>query len=84
MRLAADFYNLGVTLGLSAKDEPQVILEAGDRALPFGRLDLTVDQGELQLGRLPDEPIHPRGEFEVRGLATDIASREWARRWRRS
>ena len=69
MRLAADFYNLGVTLGLSAKDEPQVILEAGDRALPFGRLDLTVDQASFNWGGYRMSRFIPVAEFEVRGLA---------------
>ena len=69
MRLAADFYNLGVTLGLSAPDEPHVILEAGERALSFGRLELTLDPTAFNWGGYRMSRFIPVAEFEVRGLA---------------
>ncbi len=69
MRLAADFYNLGMTLGLSAPDDQQVILEPGDRALSFGRLELTLDPASFNWGGYRMSRFIPVAEFEVRGLA---------------
>ena len=69
MRLAADFYNLGVTLGLSAPDEPHVVLEAGERALSFGRLELALDPASFNWGGYRMSRFIPVAEFEVRGLA---------------
>jgi hypothetical protein len=69
MRLAADFYNLGVTLGLTARDEPHVILEAGDHALSFGRLELILDPTSFNWGGYRMTRFIPVAEFEVRGLA---------------
>jgi pimeloyl-ACP methyl ester carboxylesterase len=67
-RLAADLYNLGLTLGLKTPDENQVILEAGTRELPFGTLDLTVDPKEFLWGGYRLSTFVPVAEFEVRGL----------------
>ena len=69
MRLAADFYNLGLTLGLSAPDDSRVILETGDRTLSFGRLELTVDPTTFNWSGYRMSRFVPVAEFEVRGLA---------------
>jgi hypothetical protein len=63
--IAADFYNLGVTLGLSASDEPHVVLEAGER----GRLELALDPATFNWGGYRMSRFVPVAEFEVRGLA---------------
>ena len=72
-RLAADLYNLGLTLGLAAPEgnQPegnQVILEAGTRPLPFGTLELTADPKEFLWGGFRMRRFVPVAEFEVRGL----------------
>jgi pimeloyl-ACP methyl ester carboxylesterase len=67
-RLAADLYNLGLSLGLRAPEGEDVILEAGDRPLPFGRLDLTVDAERLRWSVFRFSRFIAVSEFEVRGL----------------
>lgn len=42
VRLAADLYNLGLTLGLAGPEGDTVVLAAGWRPLPFGQLEMTV------------------------------------------
>ena len=46
VRLAADLYNLGLTLGLASPDGKAVVLEAGRRPLSFGQLEMTVKPEE--------------------------------------
>ena len=49
-RLAADFYNLGLTLGLSTPERDCVVLAAGRQPLPFGTLTLAVDPAQFVWG----------------------------------
>jgi hypothetical protein len=67
-RLAADLYNLGLTLGLAAPVGQEVVLEAGKRPLPFGTLELTTDPKEFLWGGFRMSRFVPVAEFEVRGL----------------
>jgi hypothetical protein len=67
-RLAADLYNLGLTLGLAAPEGDHVVLEPGERPLPFGRLELTVDAETFRWGAFAFSRFIPVGEFKVRGL----------------
>jgi hypothetical protein len=50
LRLAADLYNLGLTLGLSTSDRDHVLLEAGRQPLPFGTLTLAIDPAQFVWG----------------------------------
>jgi pimeloyl-ACP methyl ester carboxylesterase len=68
VRLAADLYNLGLTLGLASPDGESVVLEAGSRALPFGQLEITVRAEDFQWGGYRFERFVPVAEFEPRGL----------------
>ncbi len=68
MRLAADLYNLGLTLGLSTPDGERVLLEPGEQPLPFGQLTLTVDRDQFAWGGYRMSGFIPVAEFEVRGL----------------
>lgn len=67
-RLAADLYNLGLTLGLAAPEGDHVVLEPGERPLPFGRLELTVEAETFRWGAFAFSRFIPVGEFKVRGL----------------
>ena len=68
VRLAADLYNLGLTLGLASPKGDTVVLEAGWRPLPFGQLEMTIKPDELLWGGYRFERFVPVGEFEPRGL----------------
>ena len=67
-RLAADLYNLGLTLGLTGADADEVIIETGTRQLPFGSLELAVDPNQFLWGGFRMNRFVPVAQFEVRGL----------------
>ncbi len=67
-RLAADLYNLGLSAGLRSDDGEEVLLTPGIRPLPFGSLDLAVDEAEFLWGGYRMVRFVPVAEFEVRGL----------------
>jgi hypothetical protein len=68
VRLAANIYNLGLALGLASADGDTVVLEAGPRPLPFGRLDITVKPDGFRWGGYRFSRFIPVAEFEPRGL----------------
>ncbi len=84
LRLAYDLYNQGLAQGLAATDpagtvgkhggggqrgkNAEVRLEAGSRALPFGRLDLTLDDTGLTWAGYPLEHFVSTTTLSVRGL----------------
>jgi pimeloyl-ACP methyl ester carboxylesterase len=67
-RLAADLYNQGVTKGLTAPDEEEVVLESKTVSLPFGELTLEVSPSDFLWGGYRFKRFIPVGEFKVRGL----------------
>ena len=67
-RLAADLYNLGLTKGLTAPDEEEVVLEDKTVSLPFGELKLEVNPQQFLWGGYRFKRFIPVGEFGVRGL----------------
>jgi pimeloyl-ACP methyl ester carboxylesterase len=67
-RLAADLYNLGLTLGLSTPEGDRVLLAAGQQPLPFGSLTLAVDQAQFVWGGYRMSGFIPVGQFKLRGL----------------
>jgi pimeloyl-ACP methyl ester carboxylesterase len=67
-RLAADLYNLGLTLGLSTPERDRVVLAAGRQPLPFGTLTLAVDPEQFVWGGYRLSGFIPVAEFKVRGL----------------
>jgi len=78
LRLAYDFYNQGVALGLakptentpgSTTDETvEVQLEPGTRTLPFGTMEVTMDDSGLLWGGYRLQRFVPTTTLEVRGL----------------
>src|SRR5262245_59302526 len=67
-RLAAELYNVGLTLGLAAPEGNVVDLEAGKRPIPFGTLELTVDPKEFLWSGFRMSRFVAVAEFQVRGL----------------
>ena len=68
-RLAADLYNLGLVRGLDSPDGEEVVLQEGKLALPFGELELSVDQASYLWGGFRFKRFVPVGDFEVRGFS---------------
>ena len=68
-RLAADIYNLGLVRGLDSPDGEEVVLQAGTLSLPFGELELTLDERGFVWGGFRFKRLIPVGEFEVRGFS---------------
>ena len=78
LRLAYDFYNQGVAQGLTGSPEntpgamtdetAEVRLQPGTRTLPFGTMELTLDESGLSWGGYRLERFIPTTTLEVRGL----------------
>ena len=69
LRLAATLYNLGLVLGLDSPDGEEVLLQEGTYALPFGKLELTVEPSGFYWAGYRLKRFIPVGEFEIRGLS---------------
>jgi pimeloyl-ACP methyl ester carboxylesterase len=67
-RLAADLYNLGLTKGLTAPNQEEIIVENKTISLPFGEVKLEVNRQEFLWGGYRFKRFIPVGEFGVRGL----------------
>jgi pimeloyl-ACP methyl ester carboxylesterase len=68
-RLAADLYNLGLVRGLDTPDGEAVILQEGTLKLPFGEIELSVDQASYIWGAFRFKRFIPVGDFQIRGLS---------------
>src|SRR2546422_2380536 len=67
-QLAANLYNLGLVHGLVATDGETVTLEPGTHPLPFGKLEITVDEKTLRWSGFRMARFVAVGGFEVRGF----------------
>jgi pimeloyl-ACP methyl ester carboxylesterase len=68
LRLAANLYNLGLAQGLEVGDEATVVLEPGSRPLPFGRIEISMDEKMLLWSSYRMTRFVSLGEFKVRGF----------------
>jgi hypothetical protein len=68
LRLAVDLYNRGIALGLATKDGDEVELSERQLTLPFGSLDLRVNQGEFNYAGNHLTKFVSLADLEVRGL----------------
>ncbi len=68
LRLAANLYNLGLAQGLAGAEEASVVLESGSRALPFGKIEISVDEATLLWSGYRMVRFVSLGEFKVRGF----------------
>jgi pimeloyl-ACP methyl ester carboxylesterase len=73
---ATNFYNLALTQVLSGPGaEGQATLESGRYALPFGTVNVTVDQASLKTaGGRQMEPFVPTMNLKVQGFKNDYRS----------
>jgi hypothetical protein len=67
-RWAVELYNLAVTKAFETAGDVQVELRSGSYELPFGRLDVAFDPGQLVWGDLRLTEFAPAAELEVYGL----------------
>jgi len=68
LRLAANLYNLGLAQGLAGTEKATVVLQPGPRPLPFGRIEISVDDRMLIWSGYRMSRFVSVGEFKVRGL----------------
>ena len=68
LRLASDLYNRGLTSGLASDDGENIAIQSASYPLPFGRLDVTFDPGELAWGGRRLTGFFPAAELEIYGL----------------
>jgi len=68
LRLAANLYNLGLAQGLAGPEEATVVLQPGPRPLPFGRIEISVDDRMLMWSGYRMTRFVSVGEFKIRGL----------------
>jgi pimeloyl-ACP methyl ester carboxylesterase len=69
LRLAANLYNLGLAQGLAgAEAEATVVIAPGVRPLPFGRIEISVDDKALLWSGYRMTRFVSLGEYEVRGF----------------
>jgi hypothetical protein len=67
-RQACDIYNLGLTSAFAAPNNGAVQLVAGSRSLPFGAIDLDVDQETLRWGGRTLVSFEPTSNLAVEGM----------------
>jgi pimeloyl-ACP methyl ester carboxylesterase len=67
-RIAADIYNRAITQGLMAPARAEVIVAAGEKPLPFGRLDVALPGGPPVWAGRHLEGFLPAANVAVRGL----------------
>ena len=67
-RLAANLYNLGLAQGLAGAEQATVVLEPGSRPLPFGRIEISVDDTSLLWSSYRMTRFISLGEYKVRGF----------------
>ena len=68
LRLAVNLYNLGFAQGFEVGDEATVVLEPGSRQLPFGRIEISMDDKMLLWSGYRMTRFVSLGEFKVRGF----------------
>jgi pimeloyl-ACP methyl ester carboxylesterase len=68
LRLAANLYNLGLAQGLAGDEEATVVLEPGPRSLPFGKLEMSVDEKSFLWSGYRMARFISLGEYKVRGF----------------
>jgi len=74
LRIAADLYNRGLTRAFATPDGATVELRSGAYPLPFGTLNLEVDEASLVWANRQLFDFVPVAELEVRGLGARFRS----------
>ena len=72
LRMAADLYNRGITLGLASPDETVMEMRAGTYELPWGELDVAFDKDRLRWAGRDLVNFVPIAELKVSGLQVRV------------
>ena len=70
-RQATNFYNLALTQALSSENGDAAILQSGRSDLPFGIIDVTLDEASLHTGGRVLASFVPTMNLEVTGFQND-------------
>jgi triacylglycerol esterase/lipase EstA (alpha/beta hydrolase family) len=73
-RLACDLYARSITLGFKAATGDTIDLRTGRYALPFGALDVALDEADLTWGNRQLKDFVPVAELEVIGMVNRYQS----------
>jgi hypothetical protein len=68
VRITADLYNRGVTLGLATADDKYVAIDSDVHRLPFGTIAIAFDRAQLRWGDRQLTNFIAAAELEVHGL----------------
>jgi pimeloyl-ACP methyl ester carboxylesterase len=68
MRIAADLYNRGLTRGLGDPESGSVVLRGGLHELPFGSIEIELDERELRWGDYELVDFQASADLLVHGL----------------
>ena len=68
LRLATNLYNLGIAQGLAGEEEATVVIKTGSRPLPFGKIEISVDDNMLLWSGYRMARFISLGEYKVRGF----------------
>jgi pimeloyl-ACP methyl ester carboxylesterase len=68
VRLSADIYNRGLTLALTDPESGDVLVQGGEYALPFGTLQIDLDESSLHWGDQKFSRFSSLADLRVRGL----------------
>lgn len=73
-RQACDLYNFSLAAAFPPSESGELTLAPGRYALPFGTLDMVVDQGSIQWGGSELTGFKPTGTLKVTGLQNQYRS----------
>lgn len=68
LRIACDLYNRGLAEALATGEDGEVELRTETKILPFGAVDVAVDESSLTWGGYRLAELQPAADFEVLGL----------------
>jgi len=68
-RAAVDMYNFGLWQGFATGDAEEVVLQAAERELPFGKISISLDTTQLPWKMEEFEKFLPADMYVVRGIS---------------
>jgi len=68
-RAAVDMYNFGLWQGFATGESEEVVLEAAERELPFGKISISLDTTQLPWKMEEFEKFLPADMYVVRGVS---------------
>lgn len=68
-RNAVDMYNYGLWQGFETGENEQLVLKGGERKLPFGTLNITLDESHSPWKLEDFDRLEPADKYKVRGVS---------------